>query len=195
MNKRQIIGVVGPIRSGKTSACEYLRFKYHATICRNSMLLEQVLIGLGLDRSRDNLARLGMALFDTFGRDLLARHWEKVIKSDLGGASIIVIDGLRFPEEIAFYREHTCFTLLAIVADDECRYLRSRSAQDNYKDSMMDSKVFLGQSNIKNESYVDQLVKSGDVVIKNNDTLDDFHDKLDVMIESTYCIKTPSELG
>lgn len=183
MSDHRVIGLIGPVRAGKTTACEYLRDHHNAIAFRNSEVLEKILHHLRLDRNRENLAHIGLALFDTFGRDLLAKHWLGQLEgTPPNETQVVVVDGLRFPEELSFYRQHTSFTLVAVVAPNEQRYTRSKTAADRFKDGTLDKESFLIQSTANNEFFVEQLIKESDIVISNDKTLNDLYCKLDEFI-------------
>ncbi len=184
MTKVHIIGFVGQVRSGKTTACEHLRNKHNAVVFRNSDPLEQISQKLSMDKDRSSLALIGMTLFDIFGRDLLAKHWGENIKKINPVTSLVVIDGLRFPEEIKFYRDYGNFTLVAINSPDEQRFNRSKVASDSFKDGSLDATAFLKQSTLKNESYVDELIDHNDFCIENSNSKKNFTLKLDKLILS-----------
>ncbi len=179
MTKVHILGFVGPVRSGKTTACEHLRNKHNAVIYRNSDPLEQISQKLSMDKDRNSLALIGMTLFDIFGRDLLAKHWGEKIKQINPVTRLVVIDGLRFPEEIEFYKNYGDFKLVAIDSPDEQRFSRSKVAPDSFKDGSLDATDFLKQSTLKNESYVDELINHSDFCIENRNSKKDFTLKLD----------------
>src|SRR3989338_3819410 len=98
MNKI-ILGFVGPIASGKGTACQYLRDQHRAPTYRFSTPLRDVLDRLYLPQSRQNMQDLSLALRQTFGDDLLA----SVIAHDVAAdqSPIIAIDGIRRPPDLA----------------------------------------------------------------------------------------------
>jgi len=174
MQTNHVIGLVGPVRAGKTTACNYLRSNYNATVFRNSEILEEIIQLLSIEKNRANLSKIGLTLFDAFGRDVLARHWTKKFHIISGDAKLIVIDGLRFPEEITYYRENCHFKLLAVVAPEELRHYRSKNASDSYKDGLLDKRTFISQSTSATETCVASLVNDSDAVINNSKTLEEF---------------------
>lgn len=132
--------------------------------------------------NRTSLANLGTALFTAFGRELLARYWMQQIIDELNNKKFFIIDGIRFPEEVSFYRDNCDFTLLSIFAPDDQRHSRSKTAIDKYKDGDLDVAKFLNQSELESESFIDQLINSSDRVIVNDTSKDNFYNKLDEFI-------------
>lgn len=172
------------MRAGKTTACKYIGEKYSAVVFRNSQVLVEIAERLNFNASRVNLSQIGMALFDTFGRDLIARHWTEQIRKGGTESKLIVIDGLRFPDEVVYYQQNCKFTLVAIVAPDDQRFIRSQSASDCQKDQSLDMKSFLEQSESVNESYTADLIGNSQAIIENDKTVSDLYAKLDEVVAS-----------
>jgi len=182
MQSTLLIGLVGSVRAGKTTACDYYKREHNAITFRNSELLEQITKNLNIEMNRCNLARVGMALFDSFGRDLLAKHWIEKIQKVKSNTKLIVIDGLRFPEEVEYYRQHSNFKLVAITATDSQRHDRSKHAIDNYKDGALGTEEFMKQSHLVNESYIEDLLIDSDIIIENNMSKNDLFYKLNKFV-------------
>src|SRR4051812_3044952 len=122
----KIVGLTGHARSGKTSAAEHLRTRYHAKVFRNSEPLGQVISKLRGAHDRPAYIELSTALFEVFGNDMLAHHWLRAI----GGTprTLYVVEGVRYLEEIATYRTSADFYLLGIKSSDRTRFTRASIA-------------------------------------------------------------------
>ena len=81
-----------------------------------SDILREELAARGLEAARDNLIRIGNELRAAHGPDILARRTMDRVR----GPS--VIDSIRNPREVEFFRKQTGFLLLAVDAPIELRY-------------------------------------------------------------------------
>ena len=178
----RIIGITGHARSGKTCAARYLHNKYGMEIRRNSAPIGELAVNLACSGTRDTYAEIATALLDVFGRDLVARHWlSEIEKHDIN--SIVVIEGIRYQEELDFYREKSDFSLLGIESTDACRFDRSKIAEDSEKDLDASLSEFVAKKQQRNESQIDELVNQADVVVDNNASLDEFYSSIDRAID------------
>ncbi len=178
----KVIGIVGHIRSGKTTATNYLASKYGARIFLNSQPIGKLISILDWTHDRKTYANLSMALFDTFGTDLIARHWIRKMKNSLH-APLYVVDGIRYPDEPIAYKEQTNFALVAIASTDTNRFNRSQSANDSHKDQGQSFSDFIKQKEIRNELYVDGLVSKSDYLITNDNSLPYFYSQIDLILK------------
>jgi dephospho-CoA kinase len=95
-----VIGISGPIAAGKTTAARYLEplgYRYG----RYSEVLARILCERGLEVNRENLQDIGREINEAPGQEWLNRQLMKHI----GKSERMVIDGLRFPEDYAFWVE------------------------------------------------------------------------------------------
>ena len=71
--KKLIIGLTGPVASGKGTVKKYIEEKYGAKDCRFSTILRDVLVRIDVPIIRENLQKVSTTLRQLFGEDLLAR--------------------------------------------------------------------------------------------------------------------------
>ena len=126
--KISIIGLTGNIAGGKGIVAELLKkngYKYFS-------LSEQV-YAIAKKRGEENAARsvlqdIGNEMRANFGSDILAR----LVGAEIFASSnnLIVIDGIRNPGEIEFFRKRPEFLLIAVIAPKVDRYERMLK---NYK--------------------------------------------------------------
>src|SRR3989442_7874230 len=98
--KRKVVGLSGPISSGKTTAGKYLEslgFSYG----RYSQVLEALLKEKGLRVSRDSLQQIGEEVYE--GHDQRWLGSELIKRMPANGN--LVIDGLRHPEDHSLLAE------------------------------------------------------------------------------------------
>jgi uncharacterized protein YprB with RNaseH-like and TPR domain/predicted nuclease with RNAse H fold len=99
--ERFVIGISGRMASGKTTAAEELRSNGY-NYFRYSKVLEDILVGRGESPNRDRLQSFGAEVHDVFGQRWLGNE----LLSRFPETGDIVIDGLRFPDDHAFWVEH-----------------------------------------------------------------------------------------
>lgn len=175
--KPKIIGLVGAVRSGKTTAGNFLCSQYGYTLASNSAILTEILAGMGIEPSRKNLSNLGDSLFKVLGNEIIARY--RLASLD-GGP--IVVDGIRYQDEILAYSSEATFKLIGIAAQDDYRYERARRL-DSIKDKFISRQEFEGLSNARSELQVPSLLRGCDVIIHNNGSLDQFEGQLRNLIK------------
>jgi len=107
-----VIGISGPIAAGKTTVAEILRIKGYA-YTRFSLVIDDILRECDLPANRSNRQKIGCEInLEGRQRELAERTLAKV-----AGATKIVVDGLRFPEDHAFLRERFGFNFHHIYVD------------------------------------------------------------------------------
>ncbi|MGO7446277.1 ribonuclease H-like domain-containing protein [Rhizobium ruizarguesonis] len=145
------IGVSGPIASGKTSFARELESRGFAYV-RFSEVLDDLLRDQSLELTRENRQKLG-AEINTSGR----QRWlaEQTLKR-VENAEHIVIDGLRFGEDHAFFAEHFGgrFKHIYILTDDGLRRDRYSARDDsNNFDEVSTSEVESGVAVLKSRAH------------------------------------------
>ena len=120
MTKKNIIGLVGEIASGKGLAVKYLKEKHGAASYRLSDPLRDILSRLRLEINRKNLQDISRVLREHFGQNLLAKVIAEDAKNDTN--KIVVVDGIRRPEDIEY---------LAKLPEFKLVYIRNRRLKNN----------------------------------------------------------------
>jgi uncharacterized protein YprB with RNaseH-like and TPR domain/predicted nuclease with RNAse H fold/dephospho-CoA kinase len=98
--RRHIIGLSGPLAAGKTTAARALE-KQGLTYGRYSEIIETLVLDKGLQPSRDVMQAEGQRVHKKLGQRWLGRQLVARLPRMRGW----VIDGLRFPEDHAFFTE------------------------------------------------------------------------------------------
>jgi len=98
--KRMVIGLSGPIATGKTTAASFLT-DAGFTNGRYSLVLKQMLAERGIEESRTTLQELGDEVNRNPGQRWLCKQLLKILPEK----GNLVIDGLRHPEDHAFMVE------------------------------------------------------------------------------------------
>ncbi|MBY5530210.1 DUF429 domain-containing protein [Rhizobium leguminosarum bv. viciae] len=166
------VGVSGPIASGKTSFARALESRGF-TYVRFSQVLDDLLREQGLELTRENRQKLGQEINSSGKQRWLAEQTLNRVE----GSNRIVIDGLRFGEDHAFFSEHFGgrFKHIYIQTDDGLR--RSRYSErdgsagfDEVSSSDVESGVallkLLAHENFSNDGGRDALSERVAVIVQ-----------------------------
>ncbi len=177
----KIIGLTGPIASGKGTVAGYLEKEYQAQNFKFSKILRDVLDRLYLEQNRDNLIKMSIILRENFGQDILA----KIIAADVKGvdSEIIVIDGIRRPADIKYLKDIVGFKLIGVTADAKIRYERLKKRSENKDDQSKSWEQFLEDQKQETEVYISELLKDADIIIDNSKSLEELYKQIDNLIK------------
>lgn len=174
------IGLAGGIGSGKSAASDYLHREYGAKRLRFSRILEDILDRLHLPCDRKNLQVLGGILRERFGPDVVVNAFEKDLEK--ADADIVVVDGIRYVNEVEMLRRLENSVLVYIDAPQAVRYERSvRRAEKGEAGASFDD--FLEAEQRETEIYLPDVRKAADHIIMNDGTMEELFGKLDGIIE------------
>lgn len=159
---RKVIGLSGSIAAGKTTAGEFFQsLGFHYT--RYSLVLADILHERGIKPSRETLQQVGEEINKNPGQRWLC----KKLMEKLPNHGNIVIDGLRYPEDHAFWVETfgPSFLHIHITAPKEVRMKRYISRGGNYEE-------FLSADSHLAEVDVTKLASLADVSVVNVNSLE-----------------------
>lgn len=126
--ERVVIAFTGPTASGKGTAANFLKETGYAYFSLSDEVRREA-VKRGWSTKKEVLQNLGDELRENFGSDVLA---VRVVQSDeFKHANKIVIDGIRHPEEILFFKEFFDAKIIGITASEKTRfeYLQSRKRE------------------------------------------------------------------
>jgi dephospho-CoA kinase len=174
-----VIGLVGGIGSGKTSVSEYLSSRYGASQHRFSQILMDILDRLYLPHRREYLQKLGASLRAELGMDVIVNAFKKDLEKD--PSDLIVIDGIRYENEVEMLRSFENNLLIFITAPVRDRYERIvvRGEKD---EAAITFAEFLESEMRETERYIDVIGKKADYVIENTGTLEELYAKVDAIM-------------
>ena len=175
-----ILGLVGPLASGKDTVKKYLADKYKAENCRFSTILRDVLNRIEVPVGRQNLQNLSTILRKNFGEDVLA----KVIAGDVVKmkSDIVVVDGVRRMADIKYLSELPNFFLTVIDAKPEIRYERMLKRNENVGDDKKIYEQFLKDHDAEADREVPEVIKHAKYKITNDDSLTDLYKQVDELV-------------
>lgn len=175
-----IIGLTGPIASGKGTIKKYIVEKYGAKDCRFSSVLRDILNRVDVPICRENLQKISTALRQTFGEDLLA----KAITKDAQNldTDVVVIDGVRRMTDIGHLIKLDHFVLVSIDAEPKIRYERLILRNENEDDKTKTFEGFLNDHKIETEMTIPEVMSHAKEVINNNGSVEDLYKQIDSII-------------
>ncbi len=179
MNKI-ILGLVGPIASGKGTVCEYLQEKNKAQTFRFSSMLRDVLDRFYIEQSRKNMQALSSSLRETFGDELMA----KTIANDTTNSTnkFIVLDGVRRLPDIKYLKEIKGFYLVAINAEQKIRFERIIKRDENTDDTKKTFEQFQSDELQEAEVQIKEVADTAQFHIDNNGSIEDLHQQIDKIL-------------
>jgi uncharacterized protein YprB with RNaseH-like and TPR domain/predicted nuclease with RNAse H fold/dephospho-CoA kinase len=160
-NSEMVIGISGRICAGKTTTARILEHRGFA-YTRFSLVIDDEIAARGEVPDRAARQRVGTEVNRTKGQRWLC---EKVLER-VAGRRHIVVDGLRFPEDHAFFVERfgSNFVHLHVEAPDELRALRyAEGEQDGLPFDVADHQAV--------ESKIDELRVIAGTAVKNNSSI------------------------
>jgi len=181
--KKAIIALVGMPGSGKTDAADYLK-KKGLPVITFGKIVNDYIENNKLPHDEAHHQQVRVQLRKQYGQEAMAvLNADKIVES-LKKNLIVVIDGMRSWEEYEYIKKHFSkakLFIIALYADKEMRYKRINSRKHL-------SKLY-GQLRDVNEiisTNVGSTIAYADYMVKNNFSIDEFHDKLEEVYRSIY---------
>lgn len=172
------IGLTGTNGAGKGEVAAHLKGRGYAYLSLSDILREE-LVARGLKAGRDNLIRTGNELRAAYGPDVLARR----IMDRVRGPS--VIDSIRNPREVEFFRKQERFVLLAVDAPIEVRFARARARGRDESAATLDEfrrKEELEMAGNETNQQLALCMAMADRTIVNDGTIEELRRKLEELL-------------
>ncbi|MGD9129394.1 MAG: AAA family ATPase [Candidatus Woesebacteria bacterium] len=183
----KIIGLVGTLASGKTSAANYFKKKgFH--IYKLSDVIRDELRQRKMPITRKNLQDIGNELRENFGGDVLVKR--VIAKAKTNGENM-VFDGIRNPQEIKYIKKKYQVPILGITALEQTRMKRFIArTKDRRDEDGKTSEEFqiandrdLGKGENNNGQQVSRCLKLCDYLILNEKKIADLYRSCDCFLE------------
>ncbi len=177
---RKIIGITGPLGSGKTTASKILQEKGYTNFTFSDVIKEKAKkMGKATD-DRKILQDIGDSLRKKYGNDILARHTFKRVKAS--NIEFVIIDGIRNIGELTYIKEKGGY-IIGIYGDIDVRFRRiSKRGQFYYgktkEEFDRDERRDWGQGQKSYGQHAQECLDASDIVIENNGTRAAFKHKL-----------------
>lgn len=173
---KHVIGLSGKMGSGKTVVSDYLRTRYGARQMRFSKILMDVLERLHMPLKRESLQKLGHGLRISLGEDVIVNAARGDIESE--SSDFIVIDGVRYPNEVDMIKEFEGGLIIYIDAPAKVRYLRCVERGEK-GESEISFEQFLAAEEMETERHLDEIAKLADHTIENTSSIEELRKKID----------------
>mgnify|MGYP000851010664 CR=1 FL=1 len=176
-----ILGIIGEMAAGKTTATDYIASKFQAATYRFSDIMRDLLRRLYLTESRDNLIQISIVLRQEFGNDLFAKAMAEDIKKDTANA-YIVAEGVRRSDDITYLKKISGFHLIAITADMKTRYERLSVRSENSDDKLKSYEDFVKDHERETEKSIIPLLAEAEYTIDNNGSIEELYASIDALL-------------
>ncbi|MCA9372041.1 nucleoside monophosphate kinase [Candidatus Woesebacteria bacterium] len=179
-----IIAVVGMPGAGKTEAADYLSKKYDAPIVSFSNVVNSYIDKKGLQHTLEVHSKVRTALRKKYGFEAMAYLNKEELEKSLKTNKLTLIEGMRSWEEYEYLKKtfpKTRIFIIAIYADKDKRYERTRKRKSRS-----------GLTGVERDidelltTHMGPTIAFADYFIKNNFSIDDFHQKLDEVYQGVY---------
>ncbi len=196
--KNLVIGVAGPMDSGKGTVAQYILKCYPGTkVFRFSDSLREFYAWLHADflatantmrprkeASTRELQTLSTAVRQIFGEDSLERAIMKKARRALGDGNLVVIEGIRRLVDIKGFVDapDMNFRLIYVDAEPAVRYARHIARDEKPGDAELTLGEFLAIQNAEAETQITQLAPRSDAQIENDGTLVAFEQKIQALL-------------
>ncbi len=169
-----IIGLVGQAGCGKGTAADLLRNEYDAEYIRFSGMLGTILETLAIEKTREHFTALSEHLRQAFGEDILSYAVEKqALDSE---KNLVVIDGIRRPEDIVALEPLPNFKLVSISVPAELRYERMKKRGEKATESDMTWEEFQKEENYPTEVTIPLVMQRAWKTLDNSGSREEFED-------------------
>lgn len=116
---KTVLGLVGPIASGKGAVLEILRNKGYASYSLSDRIREEIK-ARNDEITRESLNRVSNELREREGTNVLARRTAEIIERD--NPINVVIDSIRNPAEVDYLKQRFNAKIIGVVADQRRRF-------------------------------------------------------------------------
>jgi len=176
-----ILGITGPMASGKGTLAQYLKEKYNASTYRFSTPLRDALDRFYIDHTRENITDLSEYLRGRYGQNLFAKTLIEDIKRDQN--KIIIVEGIRRIGDLEPLQTFENFVLVKITAPIEKRYEYISGRNENTDDQGKSLEEFKKEHELPTEQTIAEVLEKADEHIINDGSLEDLHKKIDDLVK------------
>ena len=178
---KKILGLTGPIASGKGTIKKYIEEKYGGKDCRFSTALRDILMRIGEETSRTNMQKISTILRQNFGQNILSKIIAKDVKNI--DSNIVVIDGIRRLTDIEYLKDLNGFILISIQANTKIRYERMKIRNENKGDNEKSYEEFLKDHESDSDSDVPIVMSHATKTIDNNADFQSLYKQIDKLLK------------
>ncbi|MFZ6036233.1 MAG: AAA family ATPase [Patescibacteria group bacterium] len=175
-----IIGLTGPLATGKGTLTKYLVERHGAKAVKFSQPLRDMIHRLYVQETRPAMSKLAELMRSQYGNDILVKTLIKDLESM--DVTIAVFDGIRYFDEYNALKERPDFQLWAVDTDLDIRFQRITKRGENADDATLTLEQFTQQHSLPTEQAIPDLMQRADATIDNNGSLDELYAQVDKLI-------------
>ena len=183
-----IIGVTGRIGSGKGELSKYLSGEGFYRLTFGDEVRKEAIVQK-IPETRENLQKLGYEL----RKEKEECIWTRRLANQIKTTNDYVIDGFRYPDQIElFNKRFEDFYLIAVDAREELRFerLKKREREGDPKTWeefwIQDGRDWMGHLSGFGQ-YVRGCFDIANKKMENNETLEEFREKINILLEDLIC--------
>ncbi|MHC4112205.1 MAG: deaminase [Planctomycetota bacterium] len=178
VEERLVIGLTGSFGSGCGEACDYLEKRGFNRFSLTTQIKEEAEKRKINNPDRRDYQNIGDQLREANGNDFLAL--EVIYKINKVQNNLIVIKSIRNHHEvIRFRKDLKKFFLFNVDAEKNIRFERCKADYTSKSDFGDDDERDSGQGQPEHGQHVRLCVDRADVVINNDSSVEDLHEKID----------------
>lgn len=182
-----IIGLIGQKLAGKDTVASYLKDRYGAVAYAGGHILNEILIVLGQETSRENETGLAVALRAGFGEEVLNTAILHRLKA--GKAKIGLINGIRKPKELLQAQSEGA-RIVYISAPPEVRYERYKFRQEKKDDGVLAYDDFLKQdAESPTEKDIPSIGEKAEFFLTNTGDLTSLYTQVDELMHTLLTVE------
>jgi len=184
-----IIGLCGLPGCGKGTAADIFQRDYGAGYFRFSKIIGDLLTRLYLEKTRDNFIQMSEIVRHEFGEDVFSHA---ILKDMLEAPQdVVVLDGIRRPEDIVALEPLPEFKLIAIDTDAKLRFERMKKRGEKAGERNMTWDEFLQDEAAPTEVTIPGVMERAWRTVPNNGTVDEFAGLIhEMMRDLNVAVKT-----
>jgi len=181
----KIIGITGTLASGKTSVRDFFLSHFSSYFISLSDIIREELVKEGKELKRENFVEKGNELRRKYGSHILAEVAILTLPK-LSDKQIIVIDGIRNPDEVNYLRKRfgKNFVLIAVDAPKEIRFKRllerkKEGDPKTFEEFLEMDEIDVGRNQPEYGQRVYDCLRLADYLIVNDSSIEEFNKKLE----------------
>lgn len=178
---KEIIGIIGTIRSGKDTVGEYIAKKFGIPVYQISFPLKEICRESGIDPVRENLIALGTRLAKEHGDGYLAEYLLQ------HSPERFIITGMRQLGQIAVLKTSSKFLLISVDADPQLRFERGeldpKPGEASSIEEFIDRET--AENSPPNAQRLFECMAMADYHISNEGSLEELYVKVDSILSQT----------
>jgi len=172
-----IVAFVGLSGSGKTEAVRYLAETYKLPVVSFSNVVNDYIDEHKLEHSLDNHKKIRVEFREKYGMSAMAILRADQLKNALKDSKVVLIEGLYSWEEFIYLQENFTNAKTILVSTWSKKEIRwTRAGKRKYRKGFYGEKRDIAELLDTNKG---PAIAYADYLIKNDFSLDEFHDKLD----------------